>query len=73
MYLLETPSRSRVLRILDLCDERRELRKKRFEPEESEKYREANSEIKRCLKKAKENRIGEQWSEIRRKSEGEQQ
>ena len=25
--------------ILDLCDKRRELRKKRFEPEESEKYK----------------------------------
>ena len=44
--------------ILDLCNKRRELRKKRFEPEGSEKYKEANKNIKRCLKKAKENWIG---------------
>ena len=50
--------------ILNLCDRRRELRKKRFEPEESEKYREVNNNIKRCMKKAKENWIGEQCSEI---------
>ena len=49
--------------ILDLCD-RRELTKKRFEPEGSEKYREVNNNIKRCMKKAKENWIGEQCSEI---------
>ena len=36
--------------ILDLCDRRRELRKKRFEPEGSEKYREVNNNIKRCMK-----------------------
>ena len=46
--------------ILDLCDKRRELRKKRFEPEGSEKYKEVNNNIKRCMKKAKENWIGEQ-------------
>ena len=50
--------------ILDLCDKRRELRKKRFEPEGSEKYKEVNNNIKRCMKKAKENWIGEQCSEI---------
>ena len=49
--------------ILDLCDKRRELRKKRFEPEGSEKYKEVNNNIKRCTKKAKENWIGEQCSE----------
>ena len=37
---------------------RRELRKKRFEPEGSEKYKEVNN-IKRCMKKAKENWIGD--------------
>ena len=37
--------------ILDLCDKRRELRKKRFEPEGSEKYKEVNN-IKRCIKKS---------------------
>ena len=50
--------------ILDLCDKRRELRKKRFEPEGSEKYKEVKNNIKRCTKKAKESWIGEQCSEI---------
>ena len=50
--------------ILDLCDKRRELRKKRFEPEGSEKYKEVNDNIKRCMKKAEENWIGEECSEI---------
>ena len=50
--------------ILDLCDKRRELRKNRFEPEGSEKYKEVNKNIKKCMKKAKENWIGEQCSEI---------
>ena len=50
--------------ILDLCDKRRELRKKKFEPEGSEKYKKENNNIKRCMKKAKENLIGEQCSEI---------
>ena len=34
--------------ILDLCDKRREPRKKRFEHEVSEKYKEVNNNIKRC-------------------------
>ena len=37
--------------ILDLCDKRRELRKKRFEPEGYDKYKEVNNSIKRCRKK----------------------
>ena len=49
--------------ILDLCDKRRELRKHRLEPKGSEKYKEVNNNIKRCMKKAKENWIGEQCSE----------
>ena len=49
--------------ILDLCNKRRELRKKRFEPEGSEEYMEVNNNIKRCMKKAKENCIGEQCCE----------
>ena len=49
--------------ILDLCDKKRELRKKRYEPEGSEKYMEVNNNIKRCMKKAKENWIGEQCSD----------
>ena len=39
--------------ILDLCDRRRELRKKQFETEGSEKYKEVNSNITKCTKKAK--------------------
>ena len=50
--------------IPDLCDKRRELRKNRFEPEGSHKYKKVNNNIKRCMKKAKENWIGEQCSEI---------
>ena len=50
--------------ILDLCDKRRELRKKRFKPVGAEKYKEVNNNIKRCMKMAKENWIGEQCSEI---------
>ena len=50
--------------ILDLCDKRRELRMKTFEPEEFEKYKEVNNNIKRCMEKAKENWTDEQYSEI---------
>ena len=49
--------------ILDPCNKRRELRKNRFEPEGSEKYKEVNNNIMRCMKKAEENWIGEQCSE----------
>ena len=41
----------------------REMTKKRFEPKGSEKYKEVNNYIKRCMKNAKENWIGEQCSE----------
>ena len=40
--------------ILDLCNKRRELRKKQFEPEGSVTYREVNKNVKKCMKKAKE-------------------
>ena len=36
--------------IRDLCDKRRELRTKRFEPEGAAKYKEVNNNIKRCMK-----------------------
>ena len=39
--------------ILDLCDKRRELRKKRFETEGSEKYKEMNNNIKKSMKKTR--------------------
>ena len=41
--------------ILDLCDKKREPRKKRFEHAGSEKYFEVNNNIKRYMKKGKEN------------------
>ena len=41
--------------ILGLCGKRRELRKKRFEPEGSEKYKEANE---RCMKKKRQKKSG---------------
>ena len=50
--------------ILDLCNKRRELRKNRFEPEGSDKYKQVNNNIKRCMKRAKKNLIGEQCSEM---------
>ena len=51
--------------ILDLCNKMRELRKNRFEPEGSDRYKEVNNIIKRCMKNAKENWIREQCSEIK--------
>ena len=43
--------------------DRTEKKKKRFAPDGSEKYREVNKNIKRCMKKAKESWIGEKCSE----------
>ena len=40
--------------ILDLCDKRRELRKKRFEPEGSEKYKEVKNNSKRAYELVKD-------------------
>ena len=62
-----------TVEILDLCDKRRELRKTKFEPEGSEKYKEVNNSIKRCMKKVNENWIGEQCSEIEENQKEEQQ
>ena len=47
-----------------MCDRGRELTKKRFKPEGAEKYKEVNNNIKKCMKKAEENWIGERCSEI---------
>ena len=44
---------------LVLFEKRRELRKKRIEPEGSEKYTAVNKNINRCMKKIKEHWIGE--------------
>ena len=40
--------------VLDLCDERRDLKKKRYEAEGAKEYREANRRVQKALKKAKE-------------------
>ena len=49
------------VQILLICAiKRRELKKKTFEPEGSEKYREVHNNIERCMKKAKKNWTGEQ-------------
>ena len=45
--------------VLDLCDERRDL-KKRYEAEGATEYREANRRIQKAVKKAKEDWIGAQ-------------
>ena len=50
--------------VLDLCDERRDLKKKRYEVEEAKEYREANRRIQKAVKKAKEDWIGAQCEEI---------
>ena len=40
--------------VLNLCDERRDLKKKRYEAEGAKEYREANRRVQKALKKAKE-------------------
>ena len=46
--------------VLDLCDIRRDLKKKRYEAEGAKEYREANRRIQKAVKKAKEDWIGAQ-------------
>ena len=50
--------------VLDLCDERRDLKKKRYEAGGAKEYREANRRIQEAVKKAKEDWIGAQYDEI---------
>ena len=50
--------------VLDLCDERRDLKKKRYDTEGAKEYREANRRIQNAVKKAKEDWIGAQCEEI---------
>ena len=50
--------------VLDLCDERRDLKKKRYEAEGAKEYREANRRIQKAVKKTKEDWIGAQCEEI---------
>ena len=40
-----------------VCDERRDLKKKRYETEGAKEYREANKRIQKAVKKAKEDCI----------------
>ena len=49
--------------VLDLCDESRDLKKKRYEAEGAIEYREANKRIQKAVKKAKKDRIGAQCEE----------
>ena len=44
--------------------QKKRTEKETTEPEGSEKYKQVNNNIKRCMKKAKENWIGEQCSKI---------
>ena len=48
----------------DLCDERRDYKKKRYEAEGAKEYREANRRVQKVVKKAKEDCIGAQCEEI---------
>ena len=50
--------------VLGLCDERRDLKKKRFEAEGAKEYRKANRRIQKAVKKAKEDWIGAKCEEI---------
>ena len=50
--------------VLDLCDEMRDLKEKRYEAEGAKEYREANRRIQKALKEAKEDWIGVQCEEI---------
>ena len=50
--------------VLDICDERRDFKKKRYEAEGAKEYREANRRIKKAVKKANENWIGAQCEGI---------
>ena len=50
--------------ILDLCDKRRELKRRKCDPEGAAKYREVNKKIKKDMRRAKDNWIAEQCYEI---------
>ena len=53
-----------VTKVLDLCDERRDLKKKQYEAEGAKEYSEANKRIQKAVKKAQEEWIGAQCEEI---------
>ena len=49
--------------VLDLCDERKDLKKKRYEAEGAKEHREANRRIQKAVKKANKGWIGAQCKE----------
>ena len=59
--------------MLDLCDERRDLKKKGYEAEGEKEYREANRRVQKAVKKAKEDWISAQCEEIENLPEQKQQ
>ena len=50
--------------VVNLCDERRDLKKKRYETDGAKEYRKANRRIQKAMKKTKEDWIGAQYEEI---------
>ena len=50
--------------VFDLSDERRGLKKRRYEEKGEKEYRKANKRIQKALKKAKEDWIDNQCKEI---------
>ena len=51
--------------VLDLCDERRDLKKKRYEAKGAKEYREVNRRIQKAVKRAKVDWIGAQCEELK--------
>ena len=57
--------------VLDACDKRRELKKKKYDTDDGEKqYKAANQEVKKSMKKAKENWIETQCQDIKNSLKG---
>ena len=50
--------------VFDLCDERRDLEKTRYEAEGAKEYRKASRRVQKAVKKANEDWIGAQCEEI---------
>ena len=50
--------------VLDLCDERRDLKKGRYEEEGAKEYRKVRKRVQKALKKAKEDWIDTQFKEV---------
>ena len=50
--------------IVDICEERRDLKKRRYAAEGAKAYREANKRIQKAVKKTNADWIGVQYEEI---------